>query len=188
MYVSVYFHFHCLTVDKANLASFLWEKKANHWKNDGCFLQKAEAWSASLSLMHSRVCEESCAPRSTYRLFIAHFLWFCCECLGTSVTKGASSQVSQEQPASASQALAHTCLPALAKSCSEPSTTSKSDKKTATGHEPATSTSPPVKRGDYPFKRGELTIRLFPPDVSPSRVFVFKTAHQEWLFLSFDAD
>lgn len=90
---------------------------------------------------------------------LAHFFWLCCGCSGTSPAKGAGSQGSQEQSTSAFQALAHTSLPVLAKSRPEPSTTSRSDQNAATGFEPPTSTSPPMKRADYPFKRGELTRR-----------------------------
>ncbi|XP_075872762.1 uncharacterized protein LOC142882109 [Nelusetta ayraudi] len=81
---------------------------------------------------------------------------------GTSVAKEASSQVSGEQSASAPQALAHAPLTALTRSGSEPSTTSKSDQSAATGLEPPSSTSPPIKRGDYPFKRDATQPKMKP--------------------------
>lgn len=70
---------------------------------------------------------------------------------GTCGVKEPRSQVSQDP---GSQSLAH--LPLVAVTKYETSAVSRSDQSPASLPE-----SPTVKRGDYPFRRGEFVLRVF---------------------------
>lgn len=68
--------------------------------------------------------------------------------------------MTQEQSGSVSQALAHLPLTAVTKSSSETSAASKSDQSPASAPNPSIPESPTIKRGEYPFRRGEYNATI----------------------------
>lgn len=82
-------------------------------------------------------------------------------CAGTCGAKDPKSQVSQEGSGSVSQGLARLPLTAVTKNSSETSAVSKSDQSPASAPNPSIPESPTMKRGTYPFRRGEFVFRCF---------------------------
>uniref|UniRef100_A0A3B4VHB1 Calponin-homology (CH) domain-containing protein n=1 Tax=Seriola dumerili TaxID=41447 RepID=A0A3B4VHB1_SERDU len=76
--------------------------------------------------------------------------------ISESCTSGAKELRSQEQSGSGSQALPHFPLTAVTKSSSETSAPSKSDQSPASAPNPSVPQSPTIKRGEYPFRRGDV--------------------------------
>ncbi|GLD46405.1 smoothelin-like protein 2 [Lates japonicus] len=70
-------------------------------------------------------------------------------------TSGAKELKSQEQSGSGSQALPHLPLTAVTKSSSETPAPPKPDQSPASALNPSIPESPTIKRGEYPFRRGE---------------------------------
>ncbi len=109
-------------------------------------------------------------------------------CAGTSGGQELRSQVTQEQSGSVSQALAHLPLTAVTKSSSETSAASKSDQSPASAPNPSIPESPTIKRGEYPFRRGEYNATIlvqywfgsiiFP--VLSARIKYMKASKQVW--------